>query len=67
MEYEYHKLKCNKCGKKILVEIHQFGISHIASTVVTCAKCIVFNKISDEFKKEHPDVINDLKKWIKEK
>ncbi len=59
--YEYHKLKCQKCGKKILVEINQCGISHIVTITATCAECLDFK--NEEFKKEHPKAVKNIVKW----
>ena len=46
-----HFLKCNKCGRKILVEIGLFGISHNASIQATCVECV---EINETFKKDYP-------------
>lgn len=62
--YEYHKLACRKCGRKILVEIALFGVSHNAEVVATCAECL---ELSRDFKGKHAKAADDISKWMKEK
>jgi hypothetical protein len=50
LKYEYHKLKCSKCGRKILVEIGLIGVGHNAIVSVTCAECFKKVGFSDVFK-----------------
>jgi DNA-directed RNA polymerase subunit RPC12/RpoP len=50
MKYEYHKLKCSSCGRKILVEIGLIGVSHNAMVSVTCADCQKKVGLSDDLK-----------------
>lgn len=61
--YEYHKLKCSKCGRKILVELTTFGIPHHFGVAATCAECL---KISEEFRKARLQEAQDIESWIKE-
>lgn len=50
--------KCTKCGRKILVSILQFGVSHIEGVGVICESCIDWNS---DYAKENPDIMNAVK------
>lgn len=63
MDYEYHKLSCKQCGHKILVELTQFGISHVSTITVTCADCVV---IQSDFAIQNPEDAKDIQEWIGE-
>jgi hypothetical protein len=60
------KLKCSKCGRKILVEIGLIGVSHNAMVNVTCAECLKKGGLSDDFKKRFVEVAADIEKWLEE-
>ena len=66
LRYEYHKLKCSKCGRKILVEIGLIGVSHNAIVSVTCAECLKKVKLPDIFKKRHAEAAADIERWLEE-
>jgi hypothetical protein len=66
LRYEYHKLKCSKCGRKILVEIGLIGVSHNAVVRVTCAECLKKAKLSDVFKKCYTETADDIERWLEE-
>lgn len=59
-----HLLKCNKCGKKILVEILLFGVSHNLDVIATCGSCM---KISDNIKEKYPEVSKKIEEFLNEK
>lgn len=63
--YNYYKLQCSKCFRKILVEIHLIGVSHNASVTAICADCITMKEDSD-FAKDKPKAYKDITNWIKE-
>jgi len=64
--YEWHGLKCKFCGRKIIVDLFQFGISHIASLYASCGECIKKEGISKEFEKQHPKEAEEIKEWLNE-
>jgi len=64
MDYEKHFIKCDQCEKEFLVEITQFGISHINSISVICRECISDDMCSDEYKKDRPEDYKELLRWI---
>ena len=66
MQYENHKLICQFCREKILVEIYQFGISHIGSIVAYHGDCIKKHGVYEPFKKEYPEEAKDVDEWLKE-
>jgi hypothetical protein len=66
LRYEYHKLKCSKCGRKILVEIGLISVSHNAMVSVTCAECLRKVKLSNDFKRRFKKVAADIEKWLDE-
>jgi hypothetical protein len=64
MDYCYHKLQCQKCGRKILVEMALIGVPHHTGVAATCAKCIQL-PLDEEFRQKHPDKAKDIEEWIK--
>lgn len=66
LKYEYHKLKCPICGRKILVEIGLTGTSHNILVNATCAHCLKNTGLPEEFKKKHANASADIEKWLKE-
>ena len=40
MQMSAYACTCSKCKRKILVEIPQFGISHIMAVMTTCWDCL---------------------------
>ena len=66
LDYEHHKVACGKCGRKILVEISLFGVSHNCGVMATCADCLSV-PVNDRFKREHSEVAADIEKWLQEK
>lgn len=51
---------CKKCGRKIIVEMGLIGTTHHFGLTVTCADCM---EICDEFKTNHPDVVQRIEDW----
>ena len=67
MEYAYYKLKCNKCGRKILVEMALIGIPHHTGVSATCADCVDMTTPQAQLlAKQHPDVAKELAEWFRE-
>lgn len=60
LNHEFHKLKCEKCGRKILVEFVLYGICHNLDIAATCADCV---RLSSKFKKERPEAYRDIMRW----
>jgi len=65
LEYSYYKLKCSKCGRKILVEAILAGTDHNVDLIVTCAECIK-PPFNEEFVRKYPDIAKDIESWIRE-
>lgn len=59
-----HKTKCSKCDRKILVQLPLIGVPHHMDVIVCCSECL---NITEEFKKDHPEVAADLKRWKNER
>ena len=55
-----HKTKCNKCERKVLVQLPMFGAPHHLDVLVTCMECL---ELDEGWKKEHPEVAGDLIDW----
>jgi hypothetical protein len=62
---EMHKLKCPHCKRDILVDITQFGISHIATISCVCAECLIKHGINPSFKKHYKKKAEELETWLK--
>ena len=63
MDVVNYTLSCNKCGRKILVEIVLFGVNHNASVRATCAECLTLN---EEYCAEHSEECEEIKEWKNE-
>ena len=66
MSYEYHKLTCSHCNRKILVEIMLDGTSHNMGVQATCADCLGQKGLGTEFKAENPTAASDIEHWLSE-
>jgi hypothetical protein len=55
-----HLLTCQKCGKKILVEVVLMGTNHNTAIQATCLDCL---KLSEEFRSLHPKVADQIDHW----
>lgn len=64
LDYEYHKEVCSECGRKILVEIGLFGVSHNATVSATCAQCLAKRGVHEKFRAENPTAAQDIEEWI---
>jgi len=64
MNYTYYKIKCQKCGRKILVEVLLFGVNHNADLIATCAECLQKKGLDKKFAKKNPEVAKDIKAWL---
>ena len=62
--YTYYKLKCEKCGRKILVEIVLMGVNHNMAVIATCAKCLKKKGPMKGFKEQRPSEYEDIMEWI---
>jgi hypothetical protein len=56
-----HFAECNKCKRKILVELPLIGVPHHTDVQVTCADCLV---VSDVFKTEYPEEAKQIEEWL---
>ena len=63
--YVYQKETCDLCGRKILVEavINNATEENTITLKANCADCMRGN-ISDEFRQERPEVVEDLEEWV---
>lgn len=52
--------KCNKCERKILVQMGINGTPHHFGTSVTCADCLV---IDEDFRQKYPDIVKQIEDW----
>lgn len=66
-DYEYHKEKCPRCGRKILVQIVLDGSNHNASVSVICAECLAKTGVGKQFKEERPEATKDIENWLADK
>ena len=57
---------CSKCGRRILIQILSFGISHNADVVTTCAECLKREGIDAAYTKDHPEDAKRIQEWIDE-
>ena len=65
-KYTYNKCKCNKCGRKILVERILSGNDNTSGIIVTCGFCIMTKGLDKTFKIAHPEAAKDIERWISE-
>lgn len=63
-DYLYHKLECDTCKRKILVEMIMFGVAHHRRVIVTCAKCV--GPLESEYVDGRPEAAKDIKEWLEE-
>ncbi len=54
-----HLTKCQKCGRKMIIEVGQAGVNHDTNIWVTCAEC---TKLEDEFRVKFPKVAEFIEK-----
>jgi hypothetical protein len=57
-------LCCQKCGRKILVEIAMCGVSHNLSNLsiaATCGECL---RLGEAFKQSYPSQAEKIEKWL---
>jgi hypothetical protein len=64
--YEYRKLRCSRCGRKILVEIGLIGVSHNAVVSVACAERLKEVGLSDDFRRRFAKAAADIERWLEE-
>lgn len=62
--YAYYKLRCRKCGRKILVEVSLTGTDHNADVMVNCAECLKEHGVDEKFKRKYPKIAEDIQSWI---
>jgi hypothetical protein len=62
VDLDIQKLACPKCGRKILVEVVLFGVSHNAGITATCAECV---SVNEEFRADNPEVARQIDEWKK--
>lgn len=55
-----HKLKCNKCKRKILIQLPVTGIPNHIDAFAVCGECL---EIHDEFRELYPELAADLQRW----
>lgn len=58
-----HLTACNKCGRKILVEMALIGSQHHVGLTATCGECLM---ISEELRNEHPQIAAKIDRWLHE-
>ena len=63
-EYFHYEMRCNKCGKKVLIEGFRAGTDHTISLGVTCSDCLEDYKVTGAFRKEHPVDARNIEEWI---
>jgi len=56
-----HLTACNKCGRKILVEMVLIGAQHHVGVSVTCGDCLV---VPEQFRKEQPEIASKIESWL---
>lgn len=49
--------QCPKCKRVMLIEVSQFGVSHIGDIGVVCADCLNRN---DKYLQEHPEILEEI-------
>jgi hypothetical protein len=62
--YQFDFAECIVCHKEILVEVMQFGVSHIAGIFVTHKKCVLKSPTWKSFKKAKPDIAKRIEEWV---
>ena len=55
-----HKLKCNKCKRKILIQLPLIGVPHHTDAFAVCGECL---EIDENFEKLFPELAKNLKEW----
>lgn len=68
IQYLNYKLCCEKCGRKILVEMTLFGIPHHLGVTAICGECIdIEGERFKEFAKNYPEEARAILDWLTEK
>jgi endogenous inhibitor of DNA gyrase (YacG/DUF329 family) len=58
--------KCSSCGRKMLVSVFQFGVSHVGGISVLCPDCTAKVNWEEGYFKEHPEEVERIKEELKE-
>ncbi|HTU90547.1 MAG TPA: hypothetical protein VMF69_10770 [Gemmataceae bacterium] len=58
-----HLTACNKCGRKILVEMALIGVPHHVGVTAICGECLV---LPEQFRKEHPKIAAKIEGWLRD-
>ena len=60
---ETHFVRCSSCGRKTLVQIALFGVSHNLAVSTMCGDCIKKNGVNPEYKKRDPVTAEKIETW----
>jgi hypothetical protein len=56
-----HLTACQKCGRKLVVELALIGVPHHVGVYVTCGNCLV---LPGQFRKEQPAISAKIDGWL---
>jgi len=56
-----HLTACNKCGRKILVEMALIGAQHHVGLTATCGECLM---LPEQLRKEYPRIAAKIDRWL---
>lgn len=56
-----HLTACRKCGRKILVEMGLIGSTHHVGVTATCGECLM---LSEQLRKEQPEIASKVERWL---
>ena len=63
MDYAYATTACQKCGRRILVEMGLIGVPHHSWIMVTCAECIQV-PLAEAFRERRSEAAAEIGKWL---
>ena len=57
--------KCSQCGRKMVVSLFQFGVSHVAGMAIRCPDCTEKIDWNEKYFVEHPEETERIKELLK--
>ena len=58
--------KCSKCGRKLVVSLFQFGVSHVSGMAILCPDCTQKIDWNEKYFVEHPEETERIKGLLKD-
>ena len=59
-------VRCSQCNRAMVISIIQFGVSHVADTLVRCPDCTEKIDWNEKYFVDNPDEAERIKNLLKE-